>query len=58
MTVLVKDWLGESYIGIGLTYKLKSLVSPAKYIFGLFLRKNGSLGGMGHQGFLALLMVE
>ena len=54
----MKDWRWKSYLGIGLTYKLKSPVSAAKYIFGVLLQKNDSLGELGHQGFLALLMVE
>ena len=56
--MLVKDWRWKLFLGIGHTYKLKSPVSAAKYLFGVVLRKNGSLDGLDHQGFLALLVVE
>ena len=56
--MLVKDLRWKSYLGIGLTYKLKFPVSAAKYIFGVLLRKDGSLGELGHQEFLAPLMAE
>ena len=53
-----ENWRWKSYLGIDLTYKLKSPVSAAKYIFLVLLRKNGSSGELGHQGFLTLLMAE
>ena len=40
-------------------YKLiKSPVWTSKYPCDVFLRKNGSLSELGHQGFLALLVVD
>ena len=48
----------EVYLGTGHTNKLKSPVSAAKYLLGVFLRKNGSLGELGHQIFLTLLVVD
>ena len=56
--MLVKDWRWKSYLGICHIYKLKSPVSAAKYLSDVFLQKNYSLGEMGHQGFLALLVVD
>ena len=38
----------RSHLGIGLAYKLKSPASAPKYLCTLFLRKNGSLGKLGH----------
>ena len=42
-----------SHLGIGLAYKLKSPASAPKYPCALFIRKNDSLGELGHRGFLA-----
>ena len=42
---------------MGLANWLKSPVLAAKYPCGVFLRKNGSLGELGHQGFITLLVV-
>ena len=46
--MLVKDYHWRSYLGIGLSNKLNSPVSDAKYTCGVFLQKNGSLGELGH----------
>ena len=48
----------RSYLDIGLPNTLKSPVSAAKYPGDVFLRKNGSLSELEHQGFLALLVVN
>ena len=48
----------EVYLVNGHTNKLKSPVSAAKYLLGVFLRKNGSLGELGHQIFLTVLVVD
>ena len=42
---------------MGYGNRLKSLVLAAKYPFGVSLRKNGSLGELRHQGFIAFLVV-
>ena len=53
-----KCWLWRSYLDIYLVNELKSPVLTPKYPYGVFLRKNGSLSGLGYQGFLALLVVD
>ena len=58
VTVLVKDWHWRSHLGIGLAYKLKSPASAPKYPCALLIRKNGSLGELGHQRFLAFLVKD
>ena len=56
--MLVKDWHWRSHLGIGLAYKLKSPASAPKYPCALLIRKNGSLGELGHQRFLAFLVKD
>ena len=58
VTVFMKDWHWRSYLDMGSANWLKSLVLAAKYPCGVFLWKNGSLGELRHQGFIAFLMVD
>ena len=54
----MKDWHWRLYLGIGLANKLKSPVSAAMYPCGVLLPKNGSLGELGHWGFLTFLVID
>ena len=53
-----KVCLWRSYLDIGLANELKSPVPAAKNPYGVFLRENGCLSGLGYQGSLALLVVD
>ena len=46
--MLVKDLHWRPHLGIGLAYKLKFTASALTYLCTLFIRKNDSLGELGH----------
>ena len=46
------------YWSVDLANKLKSQVLVAKYPCGVFLRKNVTLGELGHRGFLSFLVID
>ena len=53
---ILKEWHWRAHLGIGLAYKLKSPASAPSYPCALFIRKNSSLGELGHRWFLAFLL--
>ena len=56
MTVFMKDWHWRSYLDMGLANWSKVLT--ANYPCDVFLRKNGSLGVLRRQWFIAFLVVD